>query len=90
MGAFLVLCGIPAERAHREQAPGLHPQTTTDLGVTHAGAGIPARLRADARGPTVAGQRRIRTGFPHVGACAAADELTTFAETSSKRLKPVI
>lgn len=42
------------------------------------------------RGPTVAGQRRIRTGFPHVGACAAADELTTDAETSSKRPTPVI
>jgi hypothetical protein len=39
--------------------------------------------------PTVAGQRRISTGFPHVGACAAADEWTTEAETSSKRFTPV-
>src|SRR3569833_4641539 len=52
-------------------------------------SGAPYERKSSVR-PTVAGQRRIRTGFPHVGAWAAADELTTDAETSSKRPTPVI
>src|SRR4051794_36677770 len=50
----------PRRRSDRAPTPAFHGT----LGATNGDAGVPARVPRCREAPTVAGQRRLRTGFP--------------------------